>query len=136
MERQIEFELAGQKYTLLYTVRVMLDVMARYGSEEKLLDAILKQDAEGVAASVWLFLREAEEGNGYRAARGRAPYALPEPELLPFELTTEEYVQLQRAAMEAFSAGHRREVENEETEEDVGLAEFEKKTAPARRRPM
>ena len=87
-------------------------------------------------ASIWLFCREAEEGNRYREARGRAPYALPEPELLPFELTTEEYVQLQRAAMEAFSAGHRREVENEETEEDVGLAEFEKKTAPARRRPM
>ena len=45
-------------------------------------------------------------------------------------------MQLQRAAMEAFSAGHRREVEDEEEEEDLGLAELEKKTAPARRRPM
>lgn len=136
MERQIEFELAGQKYTLLYTVRVMLDVMAKYGSEGGLLDELLKPGMEGVDAVLWLFLREAEEGNGYRAARGRAPRKLPELELLQYELTTEEYVQLSRTAMAVFSAGHRREVEDEDAEEDVGLAEFEKKTAPAQRRPM
>lgn len=121
---------------MLYTVQTMLDVMARFGSEGKLLDALLKQDTESVNAVLWLFCREAEEGNRYREARGRAPYALPEAELLQFELTTEEYVQVQRAAMEAFSSGHRREVEDEEREEDLGLWELEKKTAPARRRLM
>ena len=45
-------------------------------------------------------------------------------------------MQVQRAAMEAFSSGHRREVEDEEREEDLGLWELEKKTAPARRRLM
>ena len=136
MERQIELELGRKKFTLLYTVRVMLDVMAKYGSESGLLDELLKTGAESMEATLWLFLREAEEGNGWRRARGRAPRELPEAELLQYEITTEEYMRLRRAAMDAFTAGHRREVEDEETEEDVGLEELEKKTAPARRRHM
>lgn len=135
MERQIELRLGKRRYTLLYSVRVMLDAMQKYGSETAMLDALKQPGAAAADAMGWLFCREAEEGNLLRAAKGQPERELPDPDTLLLEISQADFLRLQKAAMNAFVAGHRREVEDEEEEIDEGLAELEKKTEPERRKP-
>ena len=138
MDPHVELEYRERKITLLYSMDVLFDVSEHFGSVRDMLTLLSVESREGLEAVRWMFMRMAREGELARRENGETPGEdLPE-DLIPRRLRPAEFIELQNACSKAVELGYRREEEDEEdAEEDEGLAELRAKKAgdgPAARR--
>lgn len=121
-----EITLAGKTYPLLYNGAAMFAAQELLG-ERNLVTTLTAQGTEGFDFLCKLTVLMAEQGELMRRYEGhkKAPFLKEEALRLlarPFDI-----IQIRNAALEAVAAGFRREVQEEETEVDLGLQELQKK---------
>lgn len=128
--KAVKLKLAGRERYLAYTVEAMFQVDEQFGGAEKLLGAVMEPGRAGCAAVCRAAAILAEQGELGRRSLGYDPAPMPDADAIAAGMTPGELASLKRAIPAAMTLGFGREVEPENDEIDLGLAELnaQKKT--------
>ncbi|HMM30667.1 MAG TPA: hypothetical protein PKB13_02700 [Clostridia bacterium] len=133
MDRMIEFDLAGRKVHLNYSIDVMFTVIEQYGEVKKVLEQIDEDTRESFALVREMFLLLANDGELCRRAAGYDPQPFIVEQDISLRLSPYELVALREAIVKAIVAGYNRETKNEAEEVDVGLQKLAQKKTETRK---
>ena len=128
--RAVKIILAGRERHLCLTVEAMACIEERFGSINALIDLLPDRSRTGVSAACGAAAILAEQGELARRALGYDPAPMADEAAILATLSPKEAVDLSLAIPAAISLGFGREVEPENNEVDLGLAELnaQKKT--------
>lgn len=128
--KAVKLALAGRERHLALTVEAMFQLEEAFGGTGEMLDAIMKNDREGFQAACRAAAVLAEQGELARRHMGYEPEPLLSAEAIAATMTPEEIPALKLAVSSAVSLGFGREIEPDNDEVDLGLAELreQKKT--------
>lgn len=128
--KAVKFTLAGRERYLAFTVEAMFQIEERFGGAEKLVEAMRADGRESCTAACGAAAILAEQGELARRSLGYEPQPItPEADIL-VSMTPSDMAALKLAIPAAMTLGFGREVEQEDDEVDLGLAELnaQKKT--------
>lgn len=128
--RVVKTRLASREQYLAFTVEAMFQIEEKFGGSGELLEAMKDSGREGFSAACRAAAILAEQGELARRSLGYGPQPLVEAEAIAASMTPSEIAGLKLDIMAAVSLGYGREVEAEQDEIDLGLAELneQKKT--------
>lgn len=128
--KAVKFHLAGRERYLTFTVEAMFQVEEQFGGPSELLDAMQNNGREGFSAACRAAAILAEQGELARRSLGYDPGPMPDEAAIAASIQPGEIAALKLAIPAAMSLGFGREVEPENDEVDLGLAELnaQKKT--------
>lgn len=128
--KAVKLTLAGRERHLAFTVEAMFQVQEQFGGPSQLIEAVQDSGRAGFAAACKAAALLAEQGELARRALGYDPQPLATEEAIAAGLTPADIAALKLAIPAALSLGFGREVEPENDEVDLGLAELnaQKKT--------
>ena len=115
---------------MAFTVEAMFQVQEKFGGTTELLDAMQDSGREGFAAACRAAAILAEQGELARRSLGYDPEPMPDEGAIAASIQPGEIAALKLAIPSAMALGFGREVEPENDEVDLGLAELnaQKKT--------
>lgn len=123
--KAVKFPLAGRERYLAFTVEAIFQIEEQFGGTGQLLETMQKGGREGIAAACRAAALLAEQGELGRRGLGYDPQPIAEAEVISATLSPGEAAALSMAIAAAVSLGYGREVEAENDEVDLGLAELE-----------
>ena len=128
--RAVKFPLAGRERYLAFTVEAMFQLEERFGGVQELIEAVSANSREGFQAACQAASVLAEQGELARRSLGYDPEPMAGTEAIAAALDPAALMELKLAIPAALSLGFGREVEPENDEVDLGLAELnaQKKT--------
>lgn len=128
--KAVRLTLAGRERHLAYTVEAMFQLEELFGEVPALIDAVSANDREGFQAACRATAVLAEQGELARRHMGYEPFPLLSPEDVAATTTPSDLPGLRSAIVSAISLGFGREIDPEDDEVDLGLAELneQKKT--------
>ena len=128
--KAVKIKLAGRELHLAFTVEAMFQVQDQFGGSSELIEAMKDGGREGALAACRAAAIMAEQGELGRRSLGYDPGPMVEVDAIMATMTPGEAVALKMAIPAAISLGFGREVEPENDEIDLGLAELnaQKKT--------
>lgn len=128
--KAVKFTLAGRERYLSLTVEAMACIEERFESVDGLIEALSDRGRAGVSAACEAAAILAEQGELARRALGYDPAPMVDEEAIMATLSPKDAVDLRLIIPSAISLGFGREVEPENDEVDLGLAELnaQKKT--------
>lgn len=128
--KAVKIALAGRERHLSFTVEAMFQADERFGSIQGLVDAIQDPGRDGFTAACQVAAILAEQGELARRSLGYDPEPIAGAEEIAASMLPSDMIALKRAIPAAISLGYGREVEPENDEVDLVLAELnaQKKT--------
>jgi len=128
--KAVKLTLAGREQHLAYTVEAMFQLEELFGGPMELLDAVSDMGREGFQAACKAAAVLSEQGELARRHMGYEPASPPSLEDIAATVTPSELPTLKLAVSSAISLGFGRDIEPENDEVDIGLAELneQKKT--------
>jgi len=128
--KAVKLDLAGRERYLCFTVEAMFQVQEQFGGSGELLDTLKAGGREGFSAACRAAAILAEQGELARRALGYDPEPIVDAGTIASAMSPSEVAALMLAIPAAISLGFGREVEAENDEVDLGLAELnaQKKT--------
>ena len=123
--RAVERTLAGRACCLAFTVEALFQVEETFGGSAALLEALGAGGRDGVRAACQAAALLAEQGELARRSLGYDPRPMVGAEDIAACLSPGGAAELSMAVAAAVSLGYGREVEEENGEVDLGLAELE-----------
>lgn len=123
--KAVKVSLAGRERYLAFTVEAMFQIEEKFGGSGELLEAMKDGGREGFSAACRAAAILAEQGELARRSLGYGPQPLAQEEDIAASMTPSEIAGLKLDIMAAVSLGYGREVEPEQNEVDLGLAELE-----------
>ena len=130
MDKMCSAPVAGKYRPLLFSMEVMFDTAAKFGSMADCFDALEREDRAGTEAICWMMTRLVNEGEAYRRDAGFDPDKL----FAQGEITINTpawYRIYKQAVLKAIELGYTREVEDPDEEVDLVLQEIKAKKAEA-----
>ena len=122
--KTVKINLAGRERYLALTVEAMFQLQETFGGTRELMEAIQDNGREGFAATCRAAAILSEQGELARRAMGYDPESVTDPETIAAVMTPVEIAAMKMAVTSAVSLGFGREIEAEEGEVDLGLAEL------------
>lgn len=122
--RAVRFELAGRERYLCFTVEAMFQLEERFGGTRELIDTMSANTRDGFAAACKAAAILAEQGELARRQMGYTPQPILEEDGVSASLAPADLARLKLAVTSAITLGYGREVEPENDEVDLGLAEL------------
>lgn len=128
--KAVKFTLAGREQYLSLTVEALACIEERFGSIDALIELLSDWGREGVSAACEAAAILAEHGELARRALGYDPAPMVDKEPIHAALSPKDAVDLRLVIPAVISLGFGREVDPENDEVDLGLAELnaQKKT--------
>lgn len=128
--RAVKIALAGRERYLCFTVEAMFQLQDKYGAPEEFLERVGAPGRDGFETACGAAAILAEQGELARRALGYDPEPILDAGTIAAALTPAEAAQLKLAIPAAMTLGFGREVEPDNGEVDLGLAELnaQKKT--------
>lgn len=128
--KAVKIRLAGRECHLAFTVEAMFQIEEQFGGASELLETMEKGGREGVSAACRAAAILAEQGELARRSLGYDPQPMTDTGAIASTLAPSGASELTMAVVAAVSLGFGREVEEENGEVDLGLAELnaQKKT--------
>ncbi len=120
-----KIHLTGRERYLAFTVEAMFRIEEEFGSPGELIESMQRGGREGFASSCRAAAILAEQGELARRSLGYDPQPMADAEAIAASLTPAGLAELTMAVVSAVSLGFGREVEAENDEVDLGLAELE-----------
>ena len=126
----VNLTLAGRKCCLCFTVEAMFQIQELYGDTTKLIDLIMPNTRDSFSAACKAAAILAEQGELVRRSLGYDPEPMVSEEAIAATTAPGDIVALKLAIPRVISLGYGREVEPENDEIDLSLAELneQKKT--------
>ena len=126
----VKIALAGRTRYLAFTGEAMFQIQEIFGGSGELIDAIKDNTREGFSIACTAAAILAEQGELVRRHFGYDPEPILDAETIAATAAPSEIVALKLSIPAAISLGYGREVEPENDEVDLGLAELnaQKKT--------
>lgn len=122
--KAVRLTLAGRERHLAYTVEAMFQLEELFGEVPALIDAVSADDREGFQAACRAAAVLAEQGELARRHMGYEPLPLPSLEDVAATTAPSDLPGLRSAIVSAISLGFGREIDPEDDEVDLGLAEL------------
>lgn len=128
--KAVKLDMAGRTQHLIFTVEAMFQVQEQFGSPTELLEAMQDSGRDGFSAACKAAAILAEQGELARRSLGYDPGPIADETAIAASLMPVDVAALKLAIPAAISLGFGREVEPENGEIDLGLAELnaQKKT--------
>jgi len=128
--KAVKLPLAGRERYLCFTVEAMFQLREEFGGTGELLEAVKPDTREGFAAACKAAAILAEQGELARRSLGYDPEPILEAGALQAAATPVDIVRLKLALPTTLALGYGREIEPEDADVDLGLAELneQKKT--------
>lgn len=128
--RAVKFDLAGRTRYLAFTVEAMFQLEEQFGGTQGLVDAVQDGGRDGFAAACRVAAILAEQGELARRSLGYDPEPIVSADEIMASMSPSGLIELKLAIPAAISLGYGREVEPENNEVDLILAELnaQKKT--------
>lgn len=128
--KAVKLTLAGRERYLTFTVEAMFQIQEQFGGPTELIEAVQDGGRCGFAAACKAAAILAEQGELARRSLGYDPEPIADEAAIAASLSPGEIAALKLAIPAAMSLGFGREVEPEDDEVDLGLAELnaQKKT--------
>lgn len=128
--KAVKLTLAGREQHLAFTVEAMFQIEEKFGGSGELLEAMKDSGREGFSTACRAAAILAEQGELARRSLGYDPQPLVKADAIAAGMAPSEIAELKMDIMAAISLGYGREVEPEQDEIDLGLAELneQKKT--------
>lgn len=128
--KAVKICLAGRECHLAFTVEAMFQIEEQFGGASELLETMEKSGREGVSAACRAAAILAEQGELARRSLGYDHQPMTDAGAIASTLAPSGASELTMAVVAAVSLGFGREVEPEDDEVDLGLAELnaQKKT--------
>lgn len=128
--KAVKFDLAGRTRYLSFTVEAMFQLDEQFGNTQGLVDAMQDGGREGFTAACRAAAILAEQGELGRRSLGYDPEPIVSSDEIGASMLPSDMAALKLAIAGAISLGYGREVEPENDEVDLGLAELnaQKKT--------
>lgn len=128
--KAVKFELAGQVRYLSLTVEAMFQLEEQFGGINELIEAMCKDGREGFSAACRTAAILAEQGELARRGLGYEPEPIVDADTIAATMDPISATALKTAIPAAIALGFGREVEPENDEVDLFLAEInaQKKT--------
>lgn len=128
--KAVKFELAGRVRYLSFTVEAMFQIQEQFGGPTGLVEAVQNNGRDGFTAACKAAAILAEQGELARRSLGYDPEPTLGADSIAASLSPADITALKLAIPAAMSLGFGREVEPENDEIDLGLAELnaQKKT--------
>ncbi len=124
--KAVKIELAGRERYLCFTVEAMFQVEERFGGAGNLMEALGAGGREGFAAACGAAAILAEQGELARRSLGYDPEDLADEQaIVGYPMSPSELAALTEGIARAIALGYGREVEPEDDEIDLGLAELD-----------
>ena len=127
MDRMIKCKINGEERYLNYSIEVMFNVTDKFGSAAEMLQQVGTESRAGFEALRWIIVQMANDAELCRREQGYDSQPMLEEREISPRMIPMDYKELQEAALEAIAYGYNREVEEPETETDLGLAELKQK---------
>lgn len=133
MDRMVKVNIGGIDRYLNYSIDVLFDVTEKYGSADRLMEIITRDDREAFEALKWIAVRMANDGELCRRAQGYDHSEILQDKDFSTAMSPHDYLLIKRAVANAVNYGYRRDIPDDEQKEiDLGLLELqeneEKKT--------
>lgn len=128
--KAITIQIGGKERYLAFTGEAMFTVREQYGSAEALLDATKPDTREGFSTLCAAVAILAEQGELARRYFGYAPDEILTAADVQRVTTPADIIPLKLALPRAITLGYGREIEPENNEVDLGLAELNQKKRP------
>jgi len=128
--KAVKIDLAGRTRHLAFTVEAMFQIQEIFGGPGELIDAIRENTRESFEAACKAAAILAEQGELVRRGLGYDPEPITDAGTIASTMAPSEIAAIKMAIPAAISLGYGREVEPENDEVDLGLAELnsQKKT--------
>lgn len=128
--KAVKITLAGRVRYLAFTVDAMFTLDERFGGTQELIEAVASNSREGFQAACQAAAVLAEQGELARRHMGYDCAPMPSAEEIAATTAPSEIVALKMAVSSAVSLGFGREIDPDNDEVDIGLAELneQKKT--------
>ena len=127
MNRIVKITWNGTPIFLNYSMEVMFSVGDKFGNIANALEAVEKSSREGLEAVRWFACQMANDGELYRREMGYDKGKMYTEQDFSGRMHPQEFSELRDAVVEAIAKGYQRELQNEEDEVDLGLAELNRK---------
>lgn len=131
MDRLVEVVIRGETRYLNYSVEVMFRVIEKYGSAQKMLEALLTPNTEAFETVRWLAVLMANDGELCRREAGYEKKPMLSAKDISPRMKPWEYEEIHVAVTKAVNLGYQREVDDVDTEIDLGLEELNEKKGKA-----
>lgn len=131
MDRMVTAVIAGKERCLNYSVEVMFDMAEKFGTIQPALEAVQEDGREAFEVVRWFAVKMANDGELCRREAGYDPLPLVQESDISPRMSPYEYETLRAAVVDAIGAGYRREIEDENSERDLGLEELKAKKPKA-----
>lgn len=128
--KAVKLTLAGRERYLTFTVEAMFQIQEQFGGPSELIEAVQDSGRAGFSAACKAAAILAEQGELARRSLGYDPEPIADEAAIAASLSPGEVAALKLAVPAAMSLGFGREVEPDDDEVDLGLAELnaQKKT--------
>lgn len=128
--KAVKINLAGRERHLAFTVEAMFQIQEQFGGPSELIEAVQEVGRNGFAAACKAAAILAEQGELARRSLGYDPEPITDEAAIAASLSPAEITALKLAIPAAMTLGFGREIEPENDEVDLGLAELnaQKKT--------
>lgn len=128
--KAVKLTLAGRERYLTFTVEAMFQIQEQFGGPTELIEAVQDGGRAGFSAACKAAAILAEQGELARRSLGYDPEPVADEAAIAASLSPGEIAALKLAVPAAMSLGFGREVEPDDDEVDLGLAELnaQKKT--------
>lgn len=123
--KAVRIELAGRTRYLVFTVEAMFQIQEIFGGSAELIDAIQEDSREGFTAACKAAALLAEQGELVRRGLGYDPEPMANAETIAALMLPSEIAALKMAIPSALTLGYGREIEPDNGEVDMGLAELQ-----------
>lgn len=127
--KTVDFELNGRTYHLILNGAALFDAYDKFGDKGNLLDHMDGTGRESFDNTIWFLVKMAQQGEAVRRWEGEEPSPMLTAEEAVRTLLPMDVVRARAAIRQAYTLGFRRE-RDEETEIDLFLEEYQKKTGP------
>lgn len=128
--KAVKIALAGRERHLCFTVEAMFQIQAQFGGSVELVETIQSPGRDGFTAACQVAAILSEQGELGRRSLGYDPEPMANAEEIAASMLPSDMIALKLAIPAAISLGYGREVDPENDEVDLGLAELnaQKKT--------
>lgn len=123
--KAVKINLAGRERHLAFTVEAMFQVQEQFGGPGELIDAMQDNGREGFSAACKAAAILAEQGELARRSLGYEAEPMADAAAIAASLQPSGVAAVKLAVSSAMALGFGREVEPENDEVDLGLAELE-----------
>lgn len=123
--KAIKLTLAGRERYLAFTVEAMFQLEERFGGTQELIEAVSANSREGFLAACQAVAVLAEQGELARRHMGYDSAPMPSAEDIASTTAPSGIPELKMAVTSAIALGFGREIDPENDEVDLGLAELD-----------